>query len=252
MCSVIILRRPDHDWPVLIAANRDEMDNRLWDPPARHWPDRDNVVAGIDRLAGGSWMGINDQGIVACILNRQDSLGPDPTHRSRGEIVLEALDHADASDAAEALAGLDGRSYRSFNLVIADNRDAYWLRGLGTSGGGRIKIVELSEGLSMLTAFDLNDTASGRVRHFMPLFQAATEPNIDTGDWSSWLNLLASTEHGADTDSRDAMRIETNMGFGTLSSSLVALPSVEFQQRKPIWLFADGSPGVVPFNPVEL
>ena len=30
--------------------------------------------------------------------------------RSRGEIVLEALDHADAVDAAEALTSLDGRS----------------------------------------------------------------------------------------------------------------------------------------------
>ncbi|PPR09471.1 MAG: hypothetical protein CFH41_02501 [Alphaproteobacteria bacterium MarineAlpha11_Bin1] len=252
MCTVIILRRPDHDWPVLIAANRDEMEKRPWDPPARHWPDRENVVAGIDRLAGGTWMGVNEQGIVACILNRHDSLGPSPTHRSRGEIVLEALDHADAADAAKALVGLDGRSYRSFNLVIADNRDAYWLQGLGAAESGHIKITELSEGLSMLTAFDLNDNASGRVRHFMPLFQAAAEPDVDGGDWSEWLNLLASTDHGSDTDSRDAMRIETDTGFRTLSSSLMALPSVEFQDRKPVWLFADGAPGDVSFNPVEL
>ncbi|NBP73538.1 MAG: hypothetical protein EBU57_10365, partial [Alphaproteobacteria bacterium] len=67
MCTVVILRRPGHDWPLLIAANRDEMAGRPWDPPARHWPDRENVVAGIDRLAGGTWMGLNDEGVAACI-----------------------------------------------------------------------------------------------------------------------------------------------------------------------------------------
>ena len=252
MCTVIILRRSGHEWPVLIAANRDEMDNRPWDKPARHWPDRENVVAGIDRSGGGTWMGINDEGIVACVLNRRDSLGPDKTLRSRGEIVLEALDHADAADAAEALAGLDGHSYRSFNLVVADNRDAFWLCGLGSAEDGRIKIAEVPEGLSMLTAFDLNDYASGRVEYFLPRFEAAVEPDVDAGDWSAWLKLLASTEHGVNTDSRDAMRIETDMGFRTLSSGLVALPSVNSNSQKPVWLFANGAPGDATFKPVEI
>ena len=69
MCTVVILRRPGHDWPVLIGANRDEMAGRPWEPPGRHWLDRENVVAGIDLLAGGTWMGMNDEGVVACILN---------------------------------------------------------------------------------------------------------------------------------------------------------------------------------------
>ena len=46
MCTVVILRRPEHDWPLLIAANRDEMLARSWLPPARHWPDRPDVAAG--------------------------------------------------------------------------------------------------------------------------------------------------------------------------------------------------------------
>ena len=62
MCTLIILRRPNHDWPVLLAANRDEMSTRAWDPPARHWPDRPNVVAGIDRC-GWYLDGIERRGI---------------------------------------------------------------------------------------------------------------------------------------------------------------------------------------------
>jgi len=78
MCTVVLLSRPGHDWPVLIGANRDEMADRPWDPPARHWADRPEVVAGRDRLAGGSWLGLNDRGLVAGVLNRVDSLGPRP------------------------------------------------------------------------------------------------------------------------------------------------------------------------------
>lgn len=235
-----------------MAANRDEMAGRPWDPPGRHWPDRENVVAGIDQLAGGTWMGLNDEGVVAGILNRKDSLGPDDTLRSRGEIVLEALDHADAADAADALSNLDGRSYRSFNLVVADNRDAFWIRSLGEVAGGHVDVAEIPDGISMLTAFDLNDTASRRLAFHKPRFDAATPPDVDSDDWSSWQDLLASTEHGDDTDSRDAMRIETDFGFGTLSSSLIALPSMNFPDRKPVWLFAAGAPGETAFEAVDL
>jgi len=48
MCTLVILRRPEHDWPVVIGANRDEMTDRPALPPGRHWPDRAEVVAGLD------------------------------------------------------------------------------------------------------------------------------------------------------------------------------------------------------------
>src|SRR5262249_60559477 len=126
MCTLVILRRPEHDWPVIIGANRDEMIDRRSKPPGRHWLDRAEVVAGRDLLAGGSWLGLNDWGVAAAILNRHGSLGPAAGLRSRGELVLEALDHADAVAAATALADLDPAAYRSFNLIVAHNPHALW------------------------------------------------------------------------------------------------------------------------------
>ena len=82
MCTLVMLCRPGHEWPVLMAANRDEMLDRTWSAPARHWPDRPEVVAGRDELAGGSWLGINDYGVVAGILNRMGSLGPSDGKRA--------------------------------------------------------------------------------------------------------------------------------------------------------------------------
>jgi len=70
MCTLILLQRPDHDWPLLLAANRDEMTDRPWLPPGHHWPGQPDVVAGIDRVGGGSWLGLNSDGLVAAIMNR--------------------------------------------------------------------------------------------------------------------------------------------------------------------------------------
>src|SRR3546814_3923115 len=88
--------------------------------------------------------------VVAAILNRRGSLGPAPGKRSRGELVLEALDHADALTAAEALAELDPRAYRSFNLVVADNRDAYWLCNRGEPDSRVVRSEEHTSELQSL------------------------------------------------------------------------------------------------------
>ena len=253
MCTLIVLRRPGHPWPVLLAANRDEMADRPWRPPGRHWPDRPQVVAGMDELAGGTWLGLNDSGVVAGVLNRRESLGPDPVLRSRGELPLEALDHADAAEAARALSAVDGRSYRSFNMVVADNRDAFWLRGLGPDGDGRIGVRPLAEGLSMVTACDLDDAeASPRIRLHRPRFAAAAPPDPETGDWSAWIELLASRESLPGTGPGEAMTVLTDTPFGTLSSSLIALPAAGRAGIRPVVLFCAGRPGGAPHLPVGI
>ena len=252
MCTLVILRRPGDDWPVLLAANRDESADRPWRAPGRHWPDRPDVLAGIDAFAGGSWLGLNDHGVVAGVLNRPDSLGPEPGLRSRGELVLEALDHADAVAAAGALAALDGRGYRSFNLVVADNRDAYWLRGFGAERGGRVAVREIDEGLTMVTAHDPNDEAgSARTRLYLPLFRDAVPPDPASGDWSSWTGLLAARESLPGAGPGEAMTVVTATPFGTLSSALIGLAAPGADGASPVFLFADGRPGEAPWRAVE-
>lgn len=248
MCTLVILRRPGHAWPLLFAANRDELLDRAWQPPARHWPDRPETVAGRDELAGGTWLGVNDHGVAAAVLNRLGSLGPTTGKRSRGELVLEALDHADASAAAEALTDLDGSAYRSFNLVIADNRDAYWVRSTGTE---RVDVAPVPTGLSMITSGELNEAESARLCNFLGPFRNAAAPDIEAGDWSAWEALLASRLYDAAADDpTEAMCIVTDRGYGTVSSSLIALPSPELAEQGTIWRFAPGCPGDVDYAPV--
>lgn len=248
MCTVVTLRRPGHAWPLILAANRDEMRGRPSRPPARHWPDRADVVAGLDELAGGSWMGLNDAGLVACVLNRHGTLGPVEGARSRGELVLEALDHAEAGAAAEALADLDARAYRSFNLLVADSHDAYWIRGLGRDGPAIPGVLPVAEGVTMLTAYDIDSPDSARVRRHLPAFRAAVPPDPESGDWSAWRELL--TRRGEEPE--EAVLIDTAQGFGTVSSSLLALPAPGRDDIAPLWLYAEGPPDRTEYQPLDL
>ena len=261
MCTLVILRRAGHPWPLILAANRDEMTDRPWQAPGRHWPDRPEVVAGRDETAGGSWLGLNDHGVVAGVLNRVDSLGPEPGKRIRGELVLEALDHADASTAANSLSRLDPAAYRSFNLIVADSRDAYWLRNLGpAAASGRnapgVEAFEIPAGISMITAQDRNDLTSGRVQAYLPQFEAADPPDPKAGRWTSWARLMKAKMPRDSEDPYAAMTIVTDRGFGTVSSSLIALPgppkTLRERPNRPVWQFAPGRPDRERYRKVEL
>lgn len=254
MCTVVILRRPGHDWPLVLAANRDEMTGRPWLPPGRHWGDREEVVAGQDELAGGTWLGLNDWGVIAGVLNRPGSLGPDAELRSRGELPLEALDHAEAAAAADALAAVGPASYRSFNLIIADAREAFWIRSEGA--GKAVIAAAIPEGVSMITAHDLNDDASPRIQRYLPQFEAAAAPDVEAGDWAAWQALMAERKEDPENKDQVGMTIVTKSGFATVSSSLLALPAPGRTTAdgavKPIFLFAPGRPGQAPYAPVDL
>ena len=116
-----------------------------------------------------------------------------------------------------------------------------------------IEKEEIPEGVSMITAHDLNDTVgAGRIRYHLPRFRAAPPPDPKSDDWMSWEGLLASTdgEEGANYDG--ALNIETEYGFATVSSSLLALPAVGRFGVKPVWKFHAGRPNGKPYLPVHI
>ncbi len=235
MCTVILtIGQPE--WPLLLAANRDEKLDRPWLPPGRHWPDQPDVLAGQDTLAGGTWLGINQAGVVAAVLNRLGSLGPAPGKRSRGELPLLALRHDTAEAASHAISQLDAGHWRSFNLILADRQGAIFLRG---TGQGRITPHHLPPGTHVITAREPNDLSSPRVARNLPRFRAAPPPNPP--DWSTWPALLADNTPPSDA----AINIPPFSGFGTVNSALVALG------HRTVFLSTRGEPAHSPFEPVD-
>lgn len=245
MCTVIILRRPGHTWPLLVAANRDERLDRPWDPPAAHWPGRPGIVGGRDRTAGGTWMAVSASGVVAAVLNRPGSLGPAPGKRSRGDLPLMALDAGSAGQAAERIAAIDAWDWRPFNMVVADSREAFFLRGLGHS---RPDAVPLPAGISMVTAHDPNDLTSPRTARHLPRFHAAPPPDPAAEAWEPWERLLADDSYGEAMGRAEALNVPPEDGFGTVSASLLAADL----NGRLTWRFAAGPAGTEPFRRIAL
>ncbi|MCL2344243.1 MAG: NRDE family protein [Desulfobulbus sp.] len=116
MCLIIIGWRAHPDYPLVVAANRDEFYARPT-ADAAPWPDAPDVFGGIDREAGGTWLGIRCDGRFAAVTNVREP-GMAQGERSRGGLTRDFLlaDRA-ADDYAQCL---DGRLYSGFNLLLSD------------------------------------------------------------------------------------------------------------------------------------
>ena len=83
MCTLAIYFQMTDDYPIVIAANRDEYLDRPAAKPTTLCA-RPHVVGGKDLRAGGTWLGVNEYGLVAGLLNRRTEAPPNPDARSRG------------------------------------------------------------------------------------------------------------------------------------------------------------------------
>ena len=92
-----------------------------------------------------------------------------------------------------------------------------------------------------------DDRLTSFLGRYLPRFRDAPPPDPDRGDWSAWQDLLADRGPAAG-DPREAMCIVTDGEYGTVSSSLVALPRHVIEPL--VYLHADGRPGEAPFQAV--
>lgn len=251
MCTLVILFQPGQRWPLMLAGNRDEMRDRPSAPPDHHWPAQPEVTAGLDYLGGGTWLGMNREGVVATVMNRDGTLGPMAGKKSRGDLVLQALQHPTAERALRALQPITADHYRAFNLFIGDRNTCFWLRNRESQARDRLEHFQIEPGLHMLTSRELDDTSHPRIRFWLPLFKSAKTPVPEQHEWSEWIQLLAGRLNTDLANPHAAMNMDLPTGFATVSCSLIALPRSSDQDR-PVWLYADGAPDRVEFTPVDI
>ena len=239
MCTLLILYRPKNKWPLIIAGNRDEMKDRPWLPPGKHWSKCNGIIAGKDLTAGGSWLGINTNGLVATILNRTNSLGPDIEKNSRGKIIIDILKNKTLDAALNYIKLLDITKWKPFNLFLANNKKAYWVK---SSDKDKLSINIIPEGKHFLDSYDINSNQSERYLYNNNRFKVLNDPNPDSLEWKEWISLLAEKSYPKDKPFA-AMNI-SNKNYGTLSSAIIALPSDQElnNNTKSLFLFSDISP----------
>src|SRR5438105_13771126 len=99
MCLLAIHFQVCDQAPLLIAANREEYYARPSLPPAIQ-PGTPRVLCGIDARAGGTWLGVNEHGLVVAVTNRAKP-SPPAAARSRGLLCRELLNFRRAGTAIE-------------------------------------------------------------------------------------------------------------------------------------------------------
>lgn len=122
MCILFIAVNQHPQFPLIVAANRDEYHAR----PAQalhSWQDKAGIIAGRDLQAGGTWLGLHQQGRFAALTNiRRPDLIRDEAP-SRGDLVVDALESEDSGDYGRSLRA--GSQHNPYNLVFGDIQRLY-------------------------------------------------------------------------------------------------------------------------------
>ena len=123
MCLILVAWQAHPTYPLVVVANRDEFYARP-SAPAGPWPEDPRVTAGRDLEAGGTWLGLREDGRFAAVTNVREP-GVPKGIRSRGHLTRDfLLGDQPPGDFAGAV---DGPAHSGFNLLVADP-EALWYR----------------------------------------------------------------------------------------------------------------------------
>ena len=117
MCLILVAWRAHPDYPLVVAANRDEFYRRRT-ASADFWTESPQVLAGRDLEAGGTWLGITRTGRFAGLTNFRDPGSHRADAPSRGKLVADFLTGNAGIDAY--LDSLEAAAYNGFNLLLGD------------------------------------------------------------------------------------------------------------------------------------
>lgn len=136
------------DAPLIIAANRDERLDRPAVPITVLRERGPRILGGRDLLAGGTWLAVNEHGVVAGLTNQPSAYGRDPTKRSRGELPLAFAAHQSAAEAVDVVVpGLDPARYNPCWMLAGDSETLF---SVGLAGGSKPELEQLGPGLHVL------------------------------------------------------------------------------------------------------
>ncbi len=228
MCLLAILYKLVPESPILVAFNREEFYDRPTQAPSIQ-SGKPRVLCGLDRQAGGTWLGVNQHGLFVAASNRHKLLPP-IAPRSRGVLCKELLRARSAHQAVDlALDELSTNKYDGVNFVIADGES-----GWAVHGSDDPEAEELEEGLSIISNHDVNDPRDERVTMARRLLTLQT---LDSP--VKFLAVASKVFARAPSPPGRPTMVVRGSDFGTLSSTLIALGK---KPRDAIFQYADGPP----------
>ncbi len=240
MCTYIVHHDNTSATPLIVATTREDAPQRptskpfLWDKPEYfakytrqgtlhlNFAEGDNVgryidagiTASQDEKHGGTFLGTNKHGVFVAVNNRENNV-KFTNRRSRGGIVLDGLTFASAKEAAETLYPIvvstqetADKKYPCFNLIIADDKDAYVITNARKgdltasdstvlnhqdAGDFSVALAKIHERtVSFIGGYDINDMPkSVRTQKFRPIYDAMPLPQAgNAASWGGWLSHM--------------------------------------------------------------
>ncbi|MEO9634103.1 MAG: NRDE family protein [Parasphingorhabdus sp.] len=117
MCIISLAWQAHPNWKLIAIGNRDEMHGRPAQPLDR-WTDHDHMLAGRDVQAGGTWLGVSEQGRFAVVTNVSSQDSPDRNRASRGDLLRDFLSGDGRCSKLDAVSFSD---FNPFNLITIEN-----------------------------------------------------------------------------------------------------------------------------------
>lgn len=134
MCLLAFAWKQHPDYPLILAANRDELRARPT-AEADWWHDAPDVLGGRDLKAGGTWLGMTRQGRFAALTNFREHRAPPDNASSRGQLVADYLmSRFTPAGFARELARMADR-FAGFSLIFGDRRELQYFSNRGGPAG---------------------------------------------------------------------------------------------------------------------
>jgi hypothetical protein len=277
MCTAVL--SIESGLPVLLAGIRDELTERAWRPPWRHWPSYPSLIGGLDLQAGGTWLAVAPRDRrVSCVLNGRGAMAPADSKRSRGDLplrsaageplprsMLASLDPFHLLTAEPALAVMqswDGELLTERELgpglhIVVNSGLASDLpaggrpasgRPAGDPPAGERHVADSQEPgrpeRPDTQAPNGRDHELARIAHFLPRFGVAERPVPRPGDpvaqaWGAWFPLLDGD--GIDPGDPRALIVRRDLGDGrTWGTTSISLVALS---REAVRYDFSGTPG---------
>lgn len=125
MCLILLAFQHQPDYPLIIAANRDELYGRPT-LPAHFWPETPELFAGKDLQAGGTWMGISKNGRFAAVTNYRHPAAAAAQTISRGQLCTDFLRSTLSAEAYLSHINSQKNRYAGFNLLVGSAQQLFY------------------------------------------------------------------------------------------------------------------------------
>ena len=148
MCILFIAINAHPKYPLIICANRDEFHHRPT-APAHFWLPEENILAGKDLQAGGTWFGVNKQGQIAGVTNLRVAQKSSAAMRTRGELVTNTLSSGSLVCPNWLIEHSD--NYQPFNFIFGQGTDLFCFNSMNKN------TVKLANGFHAICNGTLDD-----------------------------------------------------------------------------------------------